>query len=58
MSVRCKDCGAIASYGNEIGHKSDCPALERERMHIRKMRFSNEWLRKRIEEQPDEIDEP
>lgn len=29
MSVRCKDCGAIAGYGHEIGHKSDCPALER-----------------------------
>lgn len=29
MSVRCNDCGAIASYGNEIGHKSDCPALVR-----------------------------
>lgn len=29
MSVRCKDCGAIAGYGHEIGHKSGCPALER-----------------------------
>lgn len=27
MSVRCPDCGAVASYGRELGHKSDCPAL-------------------------------
>jgi hypothetical protein len=25
MSVRCEDCGAVASYGQELGHKSDCP---------------------------------
>lgn len=29
MSVRCKDCGAMAGYGHEIGHKSDCPSLIR-----------------------------
>ena len=27
MSIRCPDCGAIADYGREIGHKSDCPSL-------------------------------
>ena len=27
MSVQCNDCGAVASYGHEIGHKSDCPSL-------------------------------
>jgi hypothetical protein len=26
MSVRCEDCGAVASYGQELGHKSDCPS--------------------------------
>lgn len=25
MSVRCPDCGVVASYGHELGHKSDCP---------------------------------
>ncbi|HEX7881675.1 MAG TPA: hypothetical protein VF499_02935 [Afipia sp.] len=29
MSVRCPDCGAIAGYGQEIGHRSDCPSLRR-----------------------------
>lgn len=29
MSVRCKDCGAVAGYGHEIGHRSDCPSLHR-----------------------------
>lgn len=29
MSVRCPDCGAVAGYGYEVGHKSDCPALRR-----------------------------
>lgn len=27
MSVRCNHCGAVAGYGQEIGHKSDCPSL-------------------------------
>lgn len=30
MSIQCPDCGAIASYGHEIGHKSDCLSLSRE----------------------------
>ena len=30
MSVSCPDCGAVASYGQEIGHRSDCPSLSRE----------------------------
>jgi hypothetical protein len=30
MSIRCPDCGAFASYGREIGHRSDCPSLTRE----------------------------
>ena len=30
MSVTCPDCGAVASYGREIAHKSDCPSLNRE----------------------------
>lgn len=30
MSVSCPDCGVIASYGHETGHKSDCPSLSRE----------------------------
>lgn len=25
MSVTCPDCGAVASYGQEIGHKTNCP---------------------------------
>lgn len=29
MSIRCPDCGAIAGYGHELGHKSDCPSLHR-----------------------------
>jgi hypothetical protein len=29
MSVRCQHCGAVAGYGQEIGHKSDCPSLGR-----------------------------
>jgi hypothetical protein len=29
MSVQCPDCGAVASYGQEIGHKSDCPSLKK-----------------------------
>lgn len=24
MSVHCPDCGAVAGYGQELGHKSDC----------------------------------
>lgn len=27
MSVHCHNCGAVASYGHELAHKSDCPAL-------------------------------
>jgi len=26
MSVRCEHCGAVAGYGHELGHKSDCPS--------------------------------
>ncbi|MBX3579943.1 MAG: hypothetical protein KF723_22295 [Rhizobiaceae bacterium] len=29
MSVRCPDCHAVAGYGREISHKSDCPSLRR-----------------------------
>ena len=32
MSVCCNDCGAVAGYGHELGHKSDCPALKRAAM--------------------------
>jgi hypothetical protein len=32
MSVRCNDCGAVASYGHEVGHKSGCPSLKGERI--------------------------
>lgn len=28
MSVHCQYCGAVASYGRELGHKSDCPSLQ------------------------------
>lgn len=28
MSVQCPDCGAIASYGYELGHRTGCPQLE------------------------------
>lgn len=31
MSVCCPDCGAVASYGHEIGHRTWCPSLSRER---------------------------
>ena len=27
MSAHCRHCGAVAGYGHEIGHKSDCPSL-------------------------------
>ena len=27
MSIQCPDCGAIAGYGHELGHRSDCPSL-------------------------------
>lgn len=30
MSIHCPDCGAVASYGHEIGHKRDCPSLTRD----------------------------
>ena len=30
MSIHCPDCGAVASYGHEIGHKRDCSSLYRE----------------------------
>ena len=29
MIVRCPDCGAVASYGREIAHKSSCPSVDR-----------------------------
>lgn len=29
MSVSCPDCGAVASYGHEIAHKSDCQSLKK-----------------------------
>lgn len=29
MSIHCPHCGAVASYGHELGHKSDCPSLRR-----------------------------
>lgn len=29
MSISCPDCGAVASYGNELGHKSDCPSIKK-----------------------------
>src|SRR5574340_38232 len=29
MSIHCPQCGAVASYGHELGHKSDCPSLRR-----------------------------
>lgn len=29
MSAHCPDCGAVASYGQEIGHRRGCPALQR-----------------------------
>lgn len=30
MSITCPQCGAVASYGNELGHKSDCPSLRKQ----------------------------
>jgi hypothetical protein len=30
MSIHCPDCGAVAGYGHELGHKRDCPSLSRE----------------------------
>lgn len=27
MSVRCPECGAIADYGRELGHRTDCLSL-------------------------------
>lgn len=27
MSVHCPQCGAVAGYGHELGHRSDCPSL-------------------------------
>ncbi len=27
MSVHCSQCGAVAGYGQELGHRSDCPSL-------------------------------
>lgn len=26
MSIHCTDCGAVASYGRELAHKSGCPS--------------------------------
>lgn len=35
MSVSCPHCGAVASYGREIGHRSDCPGTTpRERQKV------------------------
>lgn len=27
MSIQCPDCGAVASRGRELSHKSDCPSV-------------------------------
>jgi hypothetical protein len=27
MSAQCHKCGAVAGYGNELGHKSNCPTV-------------------------------
>ena len=27
MSIHCKDCGAVAGRGQELGHKTGCPAM-------------------------------
>lgn len=27
MSITCPDCGAVAGYGRELPHKSDCPVI-------------------------------
>lgn len=29
MSVQCKYCGAVAGRGYELGHRSDCPILDK-----------------------------
>lgn len=29
MSIRCPDCGAVAGYGSELAHKSNCASLDR-----------------------------
>lgn len=29
MSVSCPDCGAVAGYGHEIGHKTDCQSVKK-----------------------------
>lgn len=35
MSARCLHCGAVAGYGSEVGHKSNCPALPNIRRILR-----------------------
>lgn len=56
MSISCPHCGAVAGYGHELGHKSDCPALSGP-LRIKTLRFSNDWLRQKIANDPDvEVD--
>lgn len=31
MSIHCPDCGAVAGYGHELAHRSNCPSLTRKR---------------------------
>lgn len=38
MSVSCEHCGAVAGYGREIGHRSDCPSLREEPAKAREIR--------------------
>jgi len=45
MSVRCPDCGAVAAYGYEIGHKSDC---EHGRSLLPKRATMPEWAAKAV----------
>ena len=36
MSVSCEHCGAVAGYGRELGHRSDCPTLDKPQLHFAK----------------------
>lgn len=29
MSVSCSQCGAVAGYGHELGHRTGCPAIQK-----------------------------